>query len=182
MISVRTRKLGLGLIIAAVLSYAGWTTYRHFYGISAYRYPGDAPALIKILKDDWYWLVSESSTDFSAEYTMEHQAPLPSYPDGSLKIYVYRVHGKPVGFVSYYRFEPGVALIQHLAISRDYRRHKYAQALLEFALEDALAHGFTKAQLAVRENNDKALRLYRKVGFKDFLTDDGFIWIQKSLL
>lgn len=182
MISVRTRKLGLGLLVAAALSFAGWYTYRHFYGISEYRYPADKQAVMKILQDNWYMMVSESSVDFSAEYEFTHKSASTEYPDGSLHIFVYRKHGKPVAFSTYYRSEPGLALIQFLGVDRDYRRHGYAQTLLEYVLEHALAHGFTKARLAVRENNVPASRLYSKLGFKEFLRDDGFIWLEKSLL
>ena len=182
MISVRMRKIGIGIFIVAALSYAGWYTYRQFYGISEYRYPADKEAVIKILQDNWYWMVSESSTNFSAEYTFTHKAATNEYPDGSLHIFVYRVHGKPVAFSTYYRSEPGVALVQFLGVAHDYRRHGYAQALLEYVVEHALAHGFTKVILAVRENNVPASRLYAKLGFKEFTKDDGFIWLQKALL
>lgn len=182
MISARTRKLGLGLLVAAALSFAGWYTYRHFYGISEYRYPADKQAVMKILQDNWYMMVSESSVNFSAEYEFTHKAESPESPDGSMNIFVYRMHGKPVAFSTYDRVEPGVVRIQFLGVDRDYRRHGYAQALLEFALEHALAHGYTKARIAVRENNIPASRLYSKLGFKEFTRDDGFIWLEKSLL
>ena len=109
-------------------------------------------------------------------------AAVPTCSDNSLNIFVYRVHGKPVGFVTYYRESNYRGRIQFLAIARDYRRKGYAQKLLSYAIKDAAQHGMYIVELATRTTNHSAQRLYRQFKFHKTWEDSGFVGFEKSLL
>jgi len=171
----------LALVSALCIGIGGYYVATHYYGITPYQ-PQDEQALTDIVRTDWYWLVSEDSTDFSTEYMFAHRAAVPSYPDNSLNIYVYRMHGKPVGFVTYYRDKGCRGRVQFLAVDREHRQKGYARKLLTFALEDALCHGMCIVELVTRVSNHSAQRLYRKLGFKQTWQAEGFVGFEKSLL
>jgi ribosomal protein S18 acetylase RimI-like enzyme len=169
------------IFTAALLVGGGYYVATHYYGITPYR-PSDKPVLTEILQTDWYWLVSEDSYDFSPEYMFAHRAAVPSYPDNSLHIYVYRVQGKPAGFVTYYRESGCKGKVQFLAVAREHRKKGYAYKLLSFALEDALKHGICTIELVTRTTNHSAQRVYRKLGFKQTWEAEGFVAFEKSLM
>lgn len=166
------------IIFALIFIFGSYGAYRavmSYYGITLYQHPADEQALLKILHDDWYWLVSEDSVDYSAEYTLDHRAATPEYPDGSLNIFVYRMHGKPVGFVTYYRETGCRAKIQFLAVAKEYRKKGYAYKLLHYALNDAARNGMCVTELVTRTTNYQAQRLYERSGFKKIWEDHGFV-------
>lgn len=166
---------------ATIVAASIWYGATHWYGITPYR-PADQAALSEIVNTDWYLLVSEDSTDFSLEYLFKHMAAVPSCPDNSLNIFVYRVHGKPVGFVTYYRESSTRGRIQFLAVSREHRRYGYARKLLAYAINDAAAHGMFTVELATRINNHTAQKLYRQFNFRKTWEESGFVGFEKSLL
>lgn len=166
------------LILALCIGYYGAT---HWYGVTPY-YSADKEAVMKILQDDWYWLVAEGSFDFVPEYTLTHRAASNTHPDNSLQIFVYRVHNKPVGFVTYYKEQGCRGLIQFLAVAKEYRGHGYAQKLLNYAVHHAMQHGICMFNLVTRTTNIPAQKLYQRLGFEKIWEEDGFVAFQKSLL
>jgi len=168
-------------ITSAIFIGGGYYIATHYYGITPYQ-PQDEQALTDILRKDWYLLVSEDSTDFTTEYMFAHYAATPSCPDNSLNIFVYRLHGKPVGFVTYYREKGCRGKVQFLAVDQEHRKQGYAQQLLSYALDDALRHGICIVELVTRITNFSAQRLYRKLGFKKTWEAEGFVGFEKSLL
>lgn len=153
----------------------------NWYGISPYR-PSDQGPLTQIIKDDWYLLVSEGAVTFSPEYMFEHKAALPSEPDNSLHIFVYRYHGKPVGFVTFYKEAGCKGRVQFLAVHKNYRRFGYARKLLEFAIRELGHQGICSVSIAVRVSNMPAYKLYTSLGFTKIWEDSGFLGLEKSLL
>jgi ribosomal protein S18 acetylase RimI-like enzyme len=168
------------LIAGSILLGGGYWYYTRNYGISFYR-PEDQQALTNILHQDWYWLVSEDSTDFSPEYMFAHRAAVPSYPDNSLHIIVYREQGKPVAFVTYYRDKGCRGRIQFVAVDQQHRKRGYAQQLIKYALDDAAGHGLCSIELVTRTNNISAQTLYRKLGFHKTWEAEGFVGFEISI-
>lgn len=177
---LRSWWLWIGALL--ILGGAIFLVIPRWYGISDYRHDADFPTILKILQDDWYWLVSEDSTDFSPEYTFSHRAFSPTHADGSLTILVYRMHGKPVAFLTYYKVQGCYAVIQFVAVAPEYRRRGYAQALLKHVLENAPKEGVCSFDLTTRVSNESAQRLYKQFGFEQSYLDDGFIGFHKLLL
>ena len=177
------RKISLAIGLTAVVACIAlvYTQIGQWYGISAYR-PSDQVALTKILRDDWYLLVSEGATTFTPEYMFEHRAATPAEADNSLHIFVYRVHGKPAGFVTFYREAGCKGRVQFLAVGKDYRRLGYARKLLEFAVRELGKQGVCSVGLAVRATNATAYKLYTSLGFKKIWEEAGFLGLEKSLL
>lgn len=175
------KKIIAGVTALVVALCVGYYASTHWYGITPYHQE-DQTAVLKILQDDWYWLVSEGSYDFVPEYTFSHRAISQNYPDNSLNIFVYRVHNKPVGFVTYYKEQGCKGKIQFLAVAKEYRGRGYAQKLLSYAMHDALQHGICVLDLTTRPSNIPAQTLYKRLGFQKTWEEGGFVGYQKSLL
>jgi ribosomal protein S18 acetylase RimI-like enzyme len=52
-----------------------------------------------------------------------------------------------------------------MGLLADYRARGIGRALLEATLDDAFARGFERVALEVFAGNERAVRLYEKVGF-----------------
>ena len=72
-------------------------------GVYDYNAEMDKEFIVNMFKNHWYWLVSGTSNDFSPEYMLENRA-IANRPEskGTLKIKVYHVESKPVGFIAYF--------------------------------------------------------------------------------
>lgn len=55
--------------------------------------------------------------------------------------------------------------LHHFGIRQDYRRHGLAAKLLEYSLEVAVKDGY-QIKLEVHKENEAAIKLYEKYGFK----------------
>jgi ribosomal protein S18 acetylase RimI-like enzyme len=183
----KTRNILLFIISAAILSGAlafWWHGSSLFQKspITPYK-SGDRDAIMQLLKDDWYWLVSDGATDFSAGYMLEHHAATLHYPDNTLSISVYRTpENKIAGFVTYHRLEGYKGRIQFLAVAKEFRKKGYARELMAHAINGLQKMGMCFIEIAVRSNNIPAFNLYKKFGFKEiWSTPDGFLGMNKSL-
>ncbi len=74
--------------------------------------------------------------------------------------------GGPCGTVQGVRERKGLGAIQNLGITAPYRGQGLGEALLLQALHGFRRWGLTQAQLEVTAQNDAAIRLYRRVGFR----------------
>ncbi|MGN0032001.1 MAG: ribosomal protein S18-alanine N-acetyltransferase [Candidatus Gastranaerophilaceae bacterium] len=66
------------------------------------------------------------------------------------------------------------AHITTIAISPDYRRRKYAEALLQQVINDCYKEKIKYITLEVRVSNEPAINLYSKYGFTSFGTRKGY--------
>ena len=69
-----------------------------------------------------------------------------------------------VGFCSFWRILDELH-INNLAVAPERRRQGIGRALLQFALEEGVRSGASKATLEVRRSNDIAKNLYERFGF-----------------
>ena len=78
-----------------------------------------------------------------------------------------------VGFYDYWvTFDS--ATIAQIAIDPRYQRQHLASSLMEELLKDAKAKKVRTITLEVRKNNEKAVNLYQKYGFKTSLIKDKY--------
>lgn len=150
--------------------------------IQPYR-PEDRAAIMQLLKDDWYWLVSEGAVDFSPDYMLDHHAATYHYTDNSLSIDVYRTpEGKVAGFVTYHPIEGYKGRIQFLAVGKEFRKKGYAKELMAHAINRLKKAGMCFIEIAVRSHNTPAFTLYKRFGFKEmWSSSEGFVGMGKSL-
>lgn len=72
--------------------------------------------------------------------------------------------GEAIGFCSWWLVLDEVH-INNLAVLPEYRKGGIATAIIERVLADAARRGAHRATLEVRQSNEPALALYRKLGF-----------------
>lgn len=150
--------------------------------ISPYMPKRDRAFILDIFKNDWYWLVSEYSTDFSPEYMLDNRASSKNIEHkNNLSIHVYLEDKKPVGFIAFYKKNFYKGRILFLDIVPEYRRKNYAQKLLIFACNTLKNEGIRIVDLTTRVSNTKAQNVYKKVGFYELSRDEGFVDFQKIL-
>src|SRR5918994_5686929 len=90
--------------------------------IYAYLPQKDRAFILDLFQKNWYWLVSEYSTDFSAEYMLDNKASSRNPSDvGNLSIFVYR-DSEPRGFVAWYKESMFSGRILFLAVDQKYRQ------------------------------------------------------------
>jgi ribosomal-protein-alanine N-acetyltransferase len=81
------------------------------------------------------------------------------------RFYVVARDAELLGYGGFWKIEEE-AQITNLVIAPSERRQGLGQRLLGFLLERAAVEGCTRCRLEVRDNNDAALRLYKKAGFE----------------
>jgi ribosomal protein S18 acetylase RimI-like enzyme len=149
--------------------------------ISAYDAARDKDDVMKLFKDDWYWLSVNEYVPEEVAYMLDTHSPNhwePQYT-GKMNIAVLREQGKFVGFITYYMFENAgpfpVGKILFLAVSPDFRGKHYGEILLNNAMQQLFAQGAHVARLVTRIKNDKARRLYSRAGMAEMGEDNGFV-------
>jgi ribosomal protein S18 acetylase RimI-like enzyme len=170
-------------IVSLSLVIAGVTSYRYASGaIDAYNATSDRAFILDIFQKNWYWLVSEYSTDFSPEFMLDTRSSSRNIHDrGNLTIKVYHKQGVPVGFVAYYVKTAYQGFILFLAVDEQYRSRGYARRLMGYALQDLKKRGCIKARLVTRVSNTKGQKVYTGLGFKEVERYNGFITYEKTL-
>lgn len=180
--NIRVR-IGL-LLVAGIVAFAAVILWSIF-GVSAYRnirpyQESDRAELVAMLDKDWYWLVSQDAFDFSPDYLFDHRAATFHYADNSLTIMVYEEDHKPAGFVTYHLLDGYTGRIQFLAVGQEYRKKGYGKLLLEYAVQDLKKRGVCFVNLAVRDNNEAAKKLYEQLGFQVTGSSKGFLFLTKD--
>ena len=139
-------------------------------------YERDAQAMLKIFKDNWYWLFP--GPDYSPDYILRHRSPgrEPSRAAyrGKLHIKVLRENNDVAGFTTYYKENFYRGRVQFVAVSLTFRKKGYGRLLSDHAVKQLFALGCRKVILTTRINNHKALRIYERIGFKETSRDDEY--------
>jgi ribosomal protein S18 acetylase RimI-like enzyme len=151
-------------------------------GIYTYNPSTDRAFVIDMFKQDWYWLISDYSPDYSVEHMLDTKSASREPQDfGKLIIKTYRVKGKPVGFICYYKGELLEGRILFLSVDKTYRGKGYARTLLNFALDDLKKQGIRVARMFTRVDNERGRKLYTGLGFKQIWTDGAYLMYEKVL-
>ncbi|WP_457920127.1 GNAT family N-acetyltransferase [Candidatus Lokiarchaeum ossiferum] len=75
---------------------------------------------------------------------------------------------------SFIRGGDGYGFLEHVVIHRDYRRNGYGKAIVNHALNFAWDKKCTEVMLLSGSANERAHKMYKKIGF-DILRKKGFI-------
>ena len=181
---MRTRYAIITLFIASiVVTSIGYYCLMHAAeGIMAYNPARDRNAILSIFKTDYYWLIPDETTNFSAEYILDNKASS-QQPDhkGNLTINVCYAQGDFCGFIAYYKKTSYKGIILFLATSLACRGKGFGKKLLTYALHDLINRGCTVIELFTRINNEKALALYHQVGFKEIWHDAKYVRLTKRI-
>ncbi|MBI2775258.1 GNAT family N-acetyltransferase [Candidatus Dependentiae bacterium] len=180
----RSRLLAFALAISVLVG-GGIVAVHHFttktkIEVLDFDETRDKSFILDIFKNDWYWLVSEYSTDFSPEYMLHYRASSKSAENiGDLTIKVIYENGKPVGFTAYHKLSLYVGRIIFVAVDKNFRSKGYGYKLLQLAVDDLKSRGAQKIRLVTRTNNAPGIKLYTRFGFKETSRDeDGFLYFQ----
>lgn len=181
------KKINIPRFMALILVGIALVVVGHWYvrsrdGIVVYVPEKHRAFILDQFKQDWYWLVSEYSTDFSPEFMLDYRASSQEPKDlGNMEIYIYQVKNQPAGFVTFYKKTFYRWQLLFLYVNDAYRRLGIAQKMMEFALDEIRNKGATIVQLVTRVNNDRAQGLYKKLGFIETDRYQGFINFEKTL-
>ncbi|MDR3647079.1 MAG: GNAT family N-acetyltransferase [Candidatus Babeliales bacterium] len=132
-------------------------------------------------KKDEYWLVTYLG--FPVDFMLNTMSPRPNDPEyyGKLNIRVLLLKDKPVGFVTYYKKKFYEAQIQFLYVDGQYRGKGYAKKLIDYVCADLKKQGISIVKLVTYTNNFAALKLYKKIGFKESYRDEKLVYFEKEL-
>lgn len=78
---------------------------------------------------------------------------------------VAEVDGHIAGFCGYWGIV-GEGYIYNVAVREEYRRQNIGFRMLDFMLTEAKSRGITSFTLEVRQSNEAAIRLYKRLGFE----------------
>lgn len=111
---------------------------------------------------------------------------LESMAEASNHYLVVIIEGRVVGYCGYWGVA-GEGYIYNVAVKEGYKRQGIGFRMLEELIRQAISRGITSLTLEVRQSNEAAINLYKKLGFtevgarKDFYTkptEDAIImWI-----
>lgn len=175
---IRSNYFKTGLIVL-LLAVAGGATYFLYQskssntGVLAFDKDRDSKFLIDSVASDWYWMTN--NPDFSVQFMIDNMTPRrdPKY-FGKQQIKVMYADGEPTGFIAYFKknfYEGGIHLLH---VSKDHRKKGYASALSNYAVNDLFSQGAKVVKLVTRDNNERARKLYTKLGFTFTGEDDGY--------
>lgn len=175
------------LLLAVVVTAIGVSTwyYRAHFGEGVYEYSSsiDRGFILNLFKEDWYWLISDYSKDYSPERTLDLRAPSKSEEyAGKLIIKTYRIANKPAAFAAYFTKELFEGEILFLAVGKKYRKKGIARKLMLYTLKDLKRRGVHMVRLLTRTDNVNARKLYESLGFERFWTDGAYVRYKKELI
>jgi ribosomal protein S18 acetylase RimI-like enzyme len=181
----RTKNLLKGALVAAfILTGAAFWYVRtpHNEGIFPYEASTDRAFILNLFKEDWYWLISDYSPDYSPENMLDTKSRYNNDPEkGILNIKTYRVQGKPAGFVAYHSGGLLEGYILFLAIGKEFRSKGYARTLMNYAINEFKKQGMRVVRLQTRTDNARGRKLYTSLGFKELSNDGAYVKYEKIL-
>src|SRR5215218_5350913 len=126
--------------------------------IAPYRPSEDDNAVHALIYVDAAWAEVPGHTQRSLEAWQSMITP-------DYSGWVARRDGRAIGWVAGRVFDDGRGWVEQLAVARSARRLGVGRALLMHSLADLLSRGATSLATGVEAENDKALGLYRDIGF-----------------
>lgn len=167
----------LGGIASTLWLYNSYVAKRE--GIYTYRPELDRGFILKVFKENWYWLVN--SYDYSPEHTFDNLASDREPANkGNLKVKVYYSSSEPAGFVAYYQKPFYEGFVLFLAVDKKFRSRGFARKLLQYAIDDLKNRGSIVIRLITRVDNKAARKVYEGMGFQSIGTDGEFITYEKK--
>lgn len=180
-----TRKKLVALLLGLTVLIAGGYIYLHSGNDTARIYEmelvRDAEDIKTLMKHDWYWLIA--SKEYDLDFMLTQRAAMKKDPRyiGKLDIKVLRAQDNSfIGFVAYYPESFYVGRVLFLAVRPEYRGKRYAQKLLDYAVNQLQEKGALFVRLVTRTDNLRAQAVYTRAGFKETGRDSEFVYYEKS--
>jgi ribosomal protein S18 acetylase RimI-like enzyme len=151
-------------------------------GLSDYDPTRDRTDIIKLFETDRYLLTN--TPGYSPEHMLDTRSPNKYNPAwfGKLRLRVLREDGKFIGFTGFYPRNFYLAWLLFVAVDPAMRGKKYGEVLVNDALDQMRKLGYKEVGLDVRVSNERAQKLYKRLGFTEFSNEgDGFIQFSKTL-
>lgn len=98
-----------------------------------------------------------------------------SLPQASL-IAVHRASRKLAGIVALTAVRPGTAHVPQVAVDTEFQSRGVGVALMEASFREARRLGFQEVTLTVTDENQDAVRFYKRIGFETFHTFGAYVW------
>jgi ribosomal protein S18 acetylase RimI-like enzyme len=156
--------------LASALGIGGWYSVfaQHQPHLVDFVYERDNAAVRTLFMREWDWLVPVPPEDYSLDLVLKHRAPQqnPLYA-GRLHIKVLRQGEQLLGFVAYYLKGAEDWFFNFLAVDPTSRGKGYGERLARAALNDMIARGARRITIVTYPFNERALRLYTRLGFKE---------------
>lgn len=181
--NIKKWAIGIGSILVLIVLGFGIYMYRSQQGpIYDFDDARDTQDILKIFDRDRYWLLS--SEDYSPEFMLKKRSPSQEMQYmGRLKIKVYREQNQLVGFTAYYMKTPELGCLLFLAINPEFRGKEkgYGEKLMRYALDQMKKMGATHVQLYVRIDNERAQKLYKRIGYYETSRTAAGLYLQYDL-
>jgi ribosomal protein S18 acetylase RimI-like enzyme len=143
--------------------------------IFMFRPSRDLGQMVELFEKNRTWLTYQKYSDPAFLFVNK----TPSYRDarlmGRMDTKVYRLGDDLVGYVCYYKDLDDKGKILFLVVDEKYRGKRYAQELLQAAIDDFKKYGLTYAYLITRNDNIRAQKAYKRMGFFETERDDTYV-------
>ena len=176
--------LGLVALVGGGMQWYYWShkTAAHSSGglIVDFDDARDTQDILDLFESNWHWLTT--SPDYSPAYMLKHHSPNEnSLYHGRLLIKVLREKNTFIGFIAYYKTKPQEGLILFVAVKESFRGKRYAEKLMDYAMDDLKSQNVRSVWLLTRLSNLRAQALYKRLGFYELQHDEEFIYFQREL-
>ncbi|MEX0672103.1 MAG: GNAT family N-acetyltransferase [Candidatus Babeliales bacterium] len=171
----------LGLFILAGVACLGGAVYYFLISdcnLCDYNSTTDRVEFLKLFENNKYWLTTNEN--YNVAHMLDTKSPNDYQAEyfGKLTIKAARVHGKPVGFVAYYKKKFYEGFILFLAVDEQYRGKSYATKLLRYAIDALFNDNAQVVRLVTRTNNYAAMKVYERAGMHESERTNGFVYFE----
>lgn len=126
-------------------------------------------------------LYPETNEEQLAKIRSDVEGDIAKAQGGDRIVYGAEVDGKVVGTVQlifsdkkeFYADGKTRAHVHHARVSKDLRGQGIGSILMKETENEAKKRGFTEMTLGVDEDNQQALKLYERLGYKEFMREKG---------
>ena len=165
-------------VMGLVLAVGGFYVFsrKTSVAICPYQQALHRPFIKKFFHDNWYWLVSEYSTDFSLDYILDNMVST-NHPEYAkpLTIAVLCKKNDPIGFIAYHLADKDEGKVLFVGVLKQERGHHHARRLLEHAFVELKKMGCKSVSLVTRTTNVSAQETYKAVGFSESGHENEFV-------
>jgi len=131
--------------------------------------------------DDILILYPEADEERLAKIRSDVEKDIEKAKKGDRIVYGAEIDGKIIGTVQlvfkddkeFYADGKTKAHLHHARVSEDLRRQGIGTKLMEEAENEARRRGFIEMTLGVDEDNQQAIKLYERLGYKEFMREKG---------
>lgn len=165
----------LFLVTACALGIWLYTASYQSGPIYTFNQQRDLEQMVQLFEKNRSWLTYQRYSDPAFLFINK----TPSYRDprfmGAMEVKVMRDGTNLIGYTTYYVDEEGKGKILFVVVDEQYRGKRYAQQLIEHALQDFKKRGLKYAYLVTRVDNFSAQKAYERMGFFETDRDDTYV-------